>query len=47
MLNSELHPPDSKLGGEECMLQQDETSFHTSFGVENWFTANNIQVSKW
>ena len=47
MFSSELLPHGSKLGEEEWMFQQGETSIYTTIGVKNWFAANKGQVLPW
>ena len=47
VLNSELLPYASELGGELWKFQQDGASVHTVKGVKNWFVANNVQVLSW
>lgn len=47
VLDSELLPYGSELGGEEWIYQQDGASIHTAKGVKNWFAANNVRVLPW
>lgn len=47
VLNSELLPYGSDLGGEEWKFQQDGASIHTATGVKNWFQTNNVDVLPW
>lgn len=47
LLESELLPYGTELGGEDWIFQQDGAAIHTANGVKHWFRRNKVRVLPW